>query len=225
MYNFNRAYSYQSFYGIPAPRSTICTAYCHMVRCIVVKHSLSTDKLYDMLLNFESLKSLGTGASFSLFELRNYLMREIRESHTTAMQLVFSDIKKLRKTATCCNGGCTACGAELPHWWSSANMHSREERKQWCKKTDGVFRIGFCSTECISKFDDAVRSSVSLDREDLTMTSSTRYVCENRYCKDPIQWDDLEYRGSRVFCSDSCEHDQLEEEYEDNRMYRKYDRY
>jgi hypothetical protein len=232
MDRFKRAYAYQNFYRMSASTadfgfgSTWLRDAQDMLRVLLGTHDMTIEKLYDMLWSYEMLKVVGFPSSFSLFELRNYLFKRIAEDHRGCMRRVFVAIEARRVEATHCSGGCKKCDADLPVWWPSAKTHRREERSYWFGETMGFYRIGFCSGNCITEFNNDIRmpSSRIEEPDNGVMSRHTQYTCEHRYCKAKIHWTDLEYRGSGVFCSDACENHEYEEKYEDDQMYAKYDR-
>jgi hypothetical protein len=226
--DFKSDYYYLSFHGIHKTncKSVILGRSNNLLDCLLVKHSLTSEKLYDMMTRTENLKSAGMSGTFSLFELRNYLFRMIRHKIIYNMYRVLRNIEESRKPATVSNSGCIQCDAALPLWWPSAKNHGRKERNLWWKQSMGFYRIGFCSADCITDFNNAQRSDCKIEEPDNgIMSPKTRYTCKYRHCKCEILWTDLENRGCRTFCSDNCEERQIEDEYEDDLMYAKYDRY
>jgi hypothetical protein len=189
-------------------------------------------KLYDILSHSETMKSYGWKdvSVMNFSELRRYLEHTIRAHHTRRLERVHAEIRSRRVKPTCCSGGCTQCGAELPLTWPS------QKSLEWVCKTEGYYRIGFCSAACIEKFNNSLRYSVRMwpdegaknycppnEQGQMKMTSKHMYTCENKYCKQKIDWTDLEHRGGRIFCCEDCEYLQIDYEYEDDLMYRKYD--
>lgn len=199
-------------------------------------HKLDNASLYDILGNYEKIKMLGWGGSANLWELRRYLQKELLGKHRMNMAWVHRDICGRRVPATHCSGGCIQCQAEIPVWWSSAKAQNKSQAKLWSKRTSGFYRIGFCSSECINSYNESLgyrsrrrepnSESNCLPVDDaghFVMKKEDMYTCENKGCKGKVHWSDLENRGTRVFCSDQCEEYQLDDEYEDDIMYRKYD--
>jgi hypothetical protein len=231
MDRFKRAYAYQAFYNMPASAdvgfgSTMVRDAQDMLRILYKDYNLTSEKLYDMLWAYEALKAAGIPTAFSLFELRNYIFKQIVYIRKCEIRPVFEDIRTRRVEATHCTGGCKKCGAYLPIWWPSAKTRSREERSYWFRKTMGFYRIGFCSGECITEFNNAIlmpRFRIE-EPDDGIMSRNTQYTCEHRYCKAMINWTDLEDHGHDVFCCDDCENHEYEEKYEDDQMYSRYDR-
>jgi hypothetical protein len=197
-------------------------------------NNITHTKLYDILSDSERMKSYGwdgvTVMNFS--ELRRYLEHTIRKHHARRLeQSVHNTIRSRRVRPTVCNGGCTQCGAELPLTWPSV------KDADWSAKTEGYYRIGFCSSVCIKKFNDSLRYSARMWPEEgatnycpvdergnmMVSAKKNKYTCENTSCKQKIDWTDLEHRGGRIFCCEDCEYFQTDYEYEEDLMYRKYD--
>jgi hypothetical protein len=204
-------------------------------------HKLDNASLYDILGNYEKIKMLGWGGSANLWELRSYLQKELFRKHRTSMYCVHRHICARRVPATHCGGGCIQCDAELPVWWPSVKEQTNAVRQAWRKKTDGYYRIGFCSSQCIGAYnaslnyrsrreaaryedDRASPNCLPLDESgNFVMKKEDMYICESKCCKEKVHWTDLERHCGRVFCSDQCEDWQIEDEYEEDLMYRKYD--
>ena len=204
-------------------------------------HKLDNASLYDMLVNYEKIKMLGWGGSENLWELRRYLQKELLSKHRMNMGYTHRHITSRRIPATHCNGGCIQCEAELPVWWPSAKAQQGKKAlaKLWSKRTSGFYRIGFCSPECINSYNESlgyrsrrrepnsespVDDCLPVDEAGhFVMKKEDMYICENKSCKGKVHWTDLESRCTRVFCSDECEEHQIEDEYDDDIRYRKYD--
>lgn len=184
-----------------------------LIRNWMQTNKLTFNSLFDTLNNYEKMTALGlsvnSARSGSLWELRRYIEKKLFAEHSDKMQTAFDAIQRRRVSAVCCSGGCTKCGSDLPLTWPTSE--------------DRLTGKGFCSDKCFRVFNDSLRYKSRRDEPRDEM-----YECENRCCHSKVHWADLENSGghsNRVWCSEKCAYYEEMDEYEDDLMYQKYDRY
>jgi hypothetical protein len=133
--------------------------------------------------------------------LRSALEDSMKRKHSSNMSASFAVIERRRVRAGFCSGGCTCCGADLPLNWPALEGHN-----------------GFCSAECLAKFNNKLYNSSKIN-----LTKETHYSCCYRYCKNKIDWIDLDNCGSELFCSDYCESDKYYQDKEDDLVWYRYE--
>jgi hypothetical protein len=155
-------------------------------------------KLYDILYE---VPVLPRWRCESFEYLRSALEDYIRRNHSYNMSSAFAAIERRRIRASFCSGGCTGCSANLPLSWPTSEGHN-----------------GFCSPACLSTFNSKLShySKIDLSKESI-------YTCCYRYCKNKIDWVDLETYGSDIFCGDMCECDKYDQDRDDDIEWERYE--